>query len=188
MSEPKAAGHGRTAFTPSRAIAGASVLDDPLVDELLAARLVANLATFNRDGTIHLVAVWFARDASTIVLATGSRSQKVRNAERDPRATVMVHDSRAGYEVCGFTFSGRIEVIRGQKAIALVERVHRRYLAASAGRFSAVREALAADDVALRFHPEKALTWDERGSAQAQALAGTGEAHPLEPTSPRPVF
>jgi hypothetical protein len=48
-----------------------------------------------------------------------------------------------------------------------------------------VREFLASDDVALRFSPERALTWDERGSAAARALSAGGEAYALRPTSPR---
>jgi len=36
-----------------------------------------------------------------VILATGSRSRKVWNPEIDPRATLVVHDSRSGFEVCG---------------------------------------------------------------------------------------
>ena len=47
-----------------------------------------------------------------------------------------------------------------------------------------MREFFASDDVALRFRPERAFTWDERGSAAAAALAGTDLAYRLESTSP----
>ena len=44
---------------------------------------------------------------------------------------------------------------------------------------------LEGDDVALRFLPEGAVTWDERESDAARALREAGAALPLEPTSPR---
>jgi len=64
--------------------------------------------------------------------------------------------------------------------------VHSRYLTAAGLRLPETVAFLAGDDVALRFHPEAAVTWDERGSAAADAVRRTGGAVALEPTSPRP--
>lgn len=155
------------------------MLRDPLVLELLGARLIANLATLNVDGTIHLVPMWFARDRDSVVLATGSGSAKVRNLERDPRATVMVDDSRAGMDVCGVSLTGSIEIVRGAEAVPLVRLVHERYVSERGRAAPAVRAFLASDDVALRFMPERALTWDERRSEAQRVLAEAGAAHPL---------
>ena len=80
--------------SPSRELKDAAVLADPLVRELLELRLVAVLATNEPDGTVHAIPLWYALDGETIVLATGSRSRKVQNLRRDPRATLVLHDSR----------------------------------------------------------------------------------------------
>jgi nitroimidazol reductase NimA-like FMN-containing flavoprotein (pyridoxamine 5'-phosphate oxidase superfamily) len=85
---------------PSRHPEAAEVLEDPLVRELLGARLIGVLATFD-DERIHAVPMWFAGAGDVVYLATGSRSRKVRNLGRDARATLVVHDSRPGFEVCG---------------------------------------------------------------------------------------
>ena len=50
-----------------------------------------------------------------------------------------------------------------------------------------VEAFLALDDVAIRFHPEAAVTWDERGSNASRALWTSRHALPIEPTSPRPA-
>jgi PPOX class probable F420-dependent enzyme len=155
------------------------VLRDPLVQELLDARLIANLATLNADGSIHLVPMWFARDGGKIVLATGAGSAKVRNLERDGRATVMVDDSRAGMDVCGVSLAGSVELVRGAEAVPLIRLVHRRYVSERGLAAPAVEAFLASDDVALRFTPERAVTWDERRSEAQRALAESGGAHPL---------
>jgi PPOX class probable F420-dependent enzyme len=171
--------------TPSVEIRGESVLADGLVQELLAARLIAVFATIEPDGSIHAVPMWLATSEGALVLATGSRSRKIRNLERDPRATLVVHDSRPGAEVCGASLRGRVELVRGELARPLVERVHRRYVS-DAGRDRAeVRDFLSSDDVAVRFIPDAAVTWDERPSAAARALREAGAALPLEPTTPR---
>ena len=171
--------------TPSRQAGAAALLHEPLAAELLNARLVASLATFNEDGTIHLVPMWFAPAGETIVLATGSRSRKVRNLERDPRATLMLHDSWPGFEVCGMSLAGNAEVVRPPAASPLERLVHARYVDESGEQPDRVHRFLEAGDVALRFRPLSGLWWDERGSPAARALAESGAFHSLEPTSPR---
>lgn len=171
--------------TPSRWLRGAEVMRDALVRELLDARLVAVLTTLEPDGEVHAVPLWFARDGDTIVLATGSSSRKVRNLERDPRATLVLHDSRSGLEVCGASIRGRVDVVRAADAVPAIELVHGRYVSETGLAVSAVQEFLAGDDVALRLRPESAFAWDERANPATAALRAAGGALPLEPTSPR---
>jgi len=170
---------------PSRHLTGDAVLRDPLVRELLGARLVGVFATLDPSGTIHAVPMWFAPDEGSVLLATGSRSRKVVNIEADPRATLVVHDSRPGFEVCGVSIAGRVEIVRGGDAQPLVERVHGRYVEGTSEALPPVREFLASDDVALRVVPESALTWDARGSEADEALRRAGGALPLVSTIPR---
>jgi PPOX class probable F420-dependent enzyme len=170
---------------PSRVLQGDAILEDALVRELLALRLVGVLATVEPDGSVHAVPMWVSGDDGDIVLATGSRSRKARNLERDPRATLVLHDSRPGGEVCGVSLRGRVELIRGEEATRLVERVHHRYVRPEGLRLPEVEAFLSFDDVALRFHPETAVTWDERSGDAARALRQSGHALPLEPTTPR---
>lgn len=170
----------------SRRLAGDAVLADPLVCELLGKRLVGVVATLDDDGSVHVVPVWFAARPGDLVLATSSQSRKARNLERDPRATLCVHDSRPGTEVCGASIRGRVEVVRGPDAAALVELVHRRYLTVAAEALPDVAEFVASDDVALVLTPESAWTWDERRNPATDALRSSGGALPLETTWPRP--
>jgi PPOX class probable F420-dependent enzyme len=170
---------------PSRTLIGDAIMSDMLVRELLEARLVGVLATLERDGSAHAVPLWLAAEDGAILLATGSASRKVRNLERDPRATLVVHDSRAGCEVCGVSMRGRVEILRGAGAASLVRRVHERYIASAELDRYEVRSFLGGDDTALRFIPDKAVTWDERASAAATALRASGGWLPLEPTTPR---
>lgn len=173
--------------TPSCSLRGTAVLADPLVRELLALRLVGVLATIEPDGGVHAVPLWLCPGDGAIILATFSRSRKVRNLERDPRATLVLHDSRPGLEVCGASIRGAVEIVRGAAAVPLVERVHRRYLDDVGYALPEAREFLRGDDVALRFRPESATTWDERGNPASAALRAAGGAYPLEPTTPRPT-
>ena len=102
------------------------------------------------DRSLHAVPMWLAPSDGAILFATGSRSRKVRNLERDPRATLVLHDSRPGAEVCGASIKGRVELVRGAAAKPLVERVQRRFVSEPGLALPVVREFLSSDDVALR--------------------------------------
>jgi hypothetical protein len=175
MSEP----------SPSRRLENEAVLADSLVRELLAARLIGVLATLDSVHAIHAVPMWFAAHEGGVLLSTSSRSRKVRNLEIDPHATLVVHDSRPGFEVCGMSIAGEVGIVRGGGALELIDRVHLRYVTHGAEADPALREFLSSDDVALRLRPTAALTWDERGSAASEALRIRGGALPLVSTDPR---
>ena len=171
--------------SPSRTLRGKDVFADSFVQELLALRLVAVLATVQPDGVVHAVPMWICATDRDIVLATASGSRKLLNLERDARATLVLHDSRAGCDVCGASFRGHVEIVRSPRSRPLIQRVHRHYISADGLDLPEVSGFLGSDDVALRFRPDSALVWDERESLAAHVLNSSGEALPLEPTGPR---
>ncbi len=64
----------------------------PEVDAFLHERHTMNVATFNHDATIHLVAMWYGFLDGAPAFETFTKSQKVVNLRRDPRITVLVED------------------------------------------------------------------------------------------------
>jgi PPOX class probable F420-dependent enzyme len=88
------------------------LLARPLGRELLEAPLVASLATLEPGGSVHVVPIWYLWDGDAVLMATSSTSRKVRNLERDARATVMIHDSPGGVDVRGVSLAGRVEILR----------------------------------------------------------------------------
>jgi nitroimidazol reductase NimA-like FMN-containing flavoprotein (pyridoxamine 5'-phosphate oxidase superfamily) len=53
----------------------------------------AKLATVNKDGSPHVVPLWFILDSeSNIIFGTETRSIKGRNILRDPRISICVDD------------------------------------------------------------------------------------------------
>jgi PPOX class probable F420-dependent enzyme len=173
-------------FEESRILRNDAVLGDPLVAELLDARLVGVLATCDPAGAIHAMPMWYAPLGGVVLLATSSRSRKVRNLEGDSRATFVVHDSRPGYEVCGASIVGSVEIVRSPAAQELIDRVHDRYVATEAADDPTVLSFLESDDVALRFTPSSAFTWDHRASEGSRILRSHDWARPLVTTEPRP--
>jgi PPOX class probable F420-dependent enzyme len=82
-------------------------------------RHLATLSTIGPDGGIHVVAVGFTFVGGLVRIITSDGSQKVRNVERDARASVA--------QVSGpqwLSIAGRASVQREPDAVALAERLH----------------------------------------------------------------
>ena len=157
-----------------------NILADGLACELLEARLIANLATLNRDGSVHLVGMWFLWDGEAVLLPTSGATRKITNLERDARATVMIDDSRGGFDLRGITLTGRAEILRDAEAVSRNRRIHLRYLTERGRDLQPVDRYLATDDVTIRFVPERASSWDLRNTEQNRALTETGAFRPLD--------
>jgi PPOX class probable F420-dependent enzyme len=91
---------------------------------------LARLATLRRDGTPHLVPLWYLHDGHALVMITGPGAAKVRNIRRDPRVTVCI--DRATPPYAGVVVRGRAaleEVAYQDLAVPLAVR----YLGQEAG-------------------------------------------------------
>lgn len=162
------------------------VLSAEPASELLAARLIANLATLNKDGSVHLVAMWFLWDGDHILIPTSRKTRKARNLARDPRATVMIDDSRGGFDLRGITLVGRVEIVGAPESFSLNRRIHEKYVTSAGLELAVVRAYLGTDDITLRFRPERLSSWDLRHTEQGRALSASGEFHRLVPPSNAP--
>src|SRR5262249_56291067 len=58
---------------------------------------VVTCATIGPGGRPHLMPLWYVRDGHTLLAWTYGKSQKVRNLERDGRATVQLEAGRDVY-------------------------------------------------------------------------------------------
>jgi PPOX class probable F420-dependent enzyme len=79
-------------------------------------RHLATLSTMSRTGTIHAVAVGFTLHDGVVRIITTDGTQKVRNVERDPRATVAQVDGARW-----ISFVGTAVVERDREAVTLAE-------------------------------------------------------------------
>lgn len=151
------------------------------VDELLGMRLIANLATHDERGGVHLAAMWFRRQGDTLLLPTSKHTRKARNLRRRPHAAVMIDHSRAGLDLRGVLIRGSVELIEGPPAHRLNRSVHRRYITDRGLKQPEVKRYLGSgDDLTIRVHLNEVVTWNLAAGEAGRALAQSGEYHPLD--------
>jgi hypothetical protein len=132
---------------------------------------MANLATHLRDGGIHLVPRWFLWDGEAILIPTSHATQKARNLERDRRASVMIDDSRYGFDLRGITVIGEVTLLRAPESFPLNRSIHLKYITAAERDSELVDRYLSTDDLTIRLEPSRAYSWDLRQTGSASAAS-----------------
>jgi PPOX class probable F420-dependent enzyme len=125
-------------------------------------------ATNGHRGWPHLMPLWYTVRDGQIWAWTYAKSQKVKNLERDPRATLQVEDGEQYHELRGMMIEASTAVHRDLELVTEfgVELLRRYSGAAGEELLEAVRTQ-ASKRVALQFVPERTATWDHRKLAGA---------------------
>jgi PPOX class probable F420-dependent enzyme len=137
------------------------------VRAFLAEQRVVVCATNGRDGFPHLMPLWYVVRDDELWAWTFARSQKVRNLERDARATLQVEAGESYEELRGVMLKCDVDVVRDTEAVAqLGLSIFTRYAGGADGEVGddvrAMVDRQAAKRVALRFVERERATWDHR--------------------------
>jgi len=152
-------------------------LNDALVQQLLAGRRIAALATENPDGSIHMVAVWYWFDGTHIYVATSTRSRKARNLQDHAKVSLMI-DSRDSAASFGATFAGTAQILTGDASRKWNLLIHGKYLSLSALADPRIGPVFAAwDDITIEIAPASVIAWDMR-EADRQVFGGAFAVNP----------
>lgn len=120
-------------------------------------------ATIGPNGRPHLVELWYRPDGDQIVCWSYARSQKVRNLERDPRATLQVEAGDSYGELRGVMLECDVDIERDPRR---VEEVGIALAAHHSGDPDEQTRAGIAQQapkrVVLRFTPTRIASWDHR--------------------------
>lgn len=131
-------------------------------------------ATNGRDGFPHLMPLWYVVRGDDLWSWTFAKSQKTRNAERDPRATLQVEAGAEYEQLRGVMLKVDVTIHRDTATVTeLGLELYGRYAPGGTGEVSddvrAMVLAQAPKRVALQFTERSRATWDHRklGSAAA---------------------
>ncbi len=121
------------------------------------------MCTFNHDGTIHAVAMWFGFLGADIAVQTKAKSQKALNLRRDPRITCLVEAGEGYDELRGVELVGTAEAIEAPEELWKIGvSVFERHVGPYDEGLRAQVEAMLHKRVGFRIRPERIVSWDHR--------------------------
>ena len=119
------------------------------------------LATLDRDGFPHLVAMNFVMRDGACYMTSYGKAQKVVNIRRNPKVAMMVETGSAYAELKGVMARGHCEIVEGEEAVreTFGWMAEARGAAASTAR-PATASNSAPKRVVMKIAPDKTVTWD----------------------------
>jgi PPOX class probable F420-dependent enzyme len=131
---------------------------------LIETERVVAVASVGPRGWPHVMPLWYVPRNGEIWIYTYAKSQKVRNLERDPRATLLVETGHEYGELRGVQIEAEAEISREHETVfELAKELTARYAGgAVSDEQAAALEAQARKRVAIRFRPVRTASWDHR--------------------------
>jgi PPOX class probable F420-dependent enzyme len=135
-------------------------MSDAELHAFVAEQMIVSVATTGPRGRPHLVPLWYTADGLVLSSWTYAKSQKAKNLERDPRATLQIEDGVLYHELRGVMLECDVDVEREPTEVekfglALFER----YAELGPDVQEMVR-AQAQKRVGLTFRPTRIVSWD----------------------------
>ena len=138
-------------------------MTDQEVHDFVAAKLVMQCATNGPRGLPHLVPLWFVSEAADLISWTFAKSQKAKNLERDPRATIGLEEGVEYQELRGVTLECDVELDHDSERVGEVGlQLFARYAGDLGPEIRQMVAAQAQKRVALRFVASRVISWDHR--------------------------
>jgi PPOX class probable F420-dependent enzyme len=120
-------------------------------------------ATMGPNGRPHLMPLWFVGGGDELRGWTYAKSQKARNLERDPRATLQIESGVEYSELRGAMLECDVELERDPEKVAGYGlELFARFGAAESEEVREMVRKQAPKRVGLRFTPTRVVTWDHR--------------------------
>ena len=135
--------------------------------KFLAGAQTIVICSLDPHGYPHPMPMWFAvEDDGAVVMTTFTKSQKIRNIERDPRVSLLVESGTVYAELRGVVMYGKAELVRDKEQVLdILARVSAKSAggAGNAPNPEALRSALMATvpkRTGIRIRPERVVSWD----------------------------
>ena len=131
---------------------------------LLDSERVVVVSSIGPRGWPHSMPMWYVPRDGEVWVWTYAKSQKVRNLERDPRATLLIETGHSYSELRGAMIEAEAEIHRDPETIVgFAEELTLRYsegISSVEGDAKAALEAQAPKRVAIRFRALRTASWD----------------------------
>jgi PPOX class probable F420-dependent enzyme len=137
------------------------------IERFLSASKTMILCSIGKDGVPHPMPMWYGVEPEgVVVMTTFTKSQKIRNLERDPRVSLLVEAGEQYSELQGVVLYGAADLVRETPAVLdILARVTARNGGAPRADSAALRaglEATARKRTGIRVRPTTIVSWDHR--------------------------
>lgn len=138
-------------------------MSDDELRAFLAEQMVTQCSTLGPRGRPHMVPLWYLPEGVELVGWTYKKSQKGKNLERDPHATLGIDHGVRYEELRGVMLECDVQLQPDEERVeAIGLRLFERYVGELNDDLRAAVAKQAPKRVGLRFVPTRIVSWDHR--------------------------
>ncbi len=139
-------------------------MNEDEVDAFIEEQKSLQVGTIERDGSIHLSTLWFARVDNRVVFETYTKSQKIKNLQRDPRITLLWEDGDVYDQLRGVMIKGTARLVTDHSEVypLALEVMKRNQPDIPEEVLEQAATQMAAKRTAVVVEPQKVISWDHR--------------------------
>ena len=139
------------------------------VTQFVASQKSLQVATINKDGTPHLSTLWFDVVNGEIVFETFTKSQKIKNLQRDNRISCLLEDGLVYEKLRGVQINGVAELVDSPDQVHQLAKgvMARNNPEIPSEALDEVAKAMSVKRTAVIVKAQKVVSWDH------QKLGGT---------------
>lgn len=136
-------------------------MSDAEITDFIEAGKSLQLATINRDGTPHLVAMWYGIQNGRIVIETFEKSQKAVNLRRDARVACLLESGTEYNQLRGVQINGTARLVTDPAEVTeLMKSVLRRNHEMDEDMLEMAAQHGARKRIGAVIEPAKIVSWD----------------------------
>jgi PPOX class probable F420-dependent enzyme len=135
-------------------------MSDAQLRAFLAEQRVVTCATIGPNGRPHLMPLWYAVDDLVLRGWTYAKSQKAKNLERDPHATLQVEDGELYEELRGVMMECDVAIEPDAEKVANFGMALFERFGATGPDVEAMIAKQAPKRIGLTFTPTRIVSWD----------------------------
>lgn len=141
-------------------------MTDDELREFIAGSHTIIVNSIGKDGYPHPMPMWFGvEDDGAIVMSTFTKSQKIKNLQRDPRVSLLVEAGTEYNQLRGAVLYGKAELVSEiDEIVEILVLVNSKSIDPDVDPDevrNAVR-ATAPKRTGIRIHPDRIVSWDHR--------------------------
>ena len=135
-------------------------MSDDELHAFLGEQKVVTCATIGPNGRPHLMPLWFAADGQKLRSWTYAKSQKAKNLERDPHATLQIEDGEQYHELRGVMMECDVEIEREPDKVVNFGMALFQRFGATGPDVEAMIAGQAPKRIGMTFTPTRTISWD----------------------------
>jgi PPOX class probable F420-dependent enzyme len=137
------------------------------VSRFLEASKTIILCSIGHDGFPHPMPMWYGvEDDGSVVMSTFTKSQKIRNLERDPRVSLLAEAGESYEQLRGVVIYGEAQLVPdAERVVDILMSVTRRSGAVGDADEATLRQGVlgtAKKRTGIRVKPGRIVSWDHR--------------------------